>query len=73
VWQARFALLEQTKNSGRSVQQKLDEFGLTTEMGFHPAYISLPGETSLEIGGEKYSCITHAMAASVEITARPTQ
>jgi hypothetical protein len=64
--EVRLAGTNEELRAFKYVQQKLDEFGLTTEMGFHPAYISLPGETSLEIGGEKYSCITHAMAASVE-------
>lgn len=73
-------LMEYTENISREVrlsgteeelrafqyaQQTLDRFGLKTELLFSEAYISLPGKASLQVGGDTFDCITHAMAKAV--------
>ncbi|MEJ8304838.1 M28 family peptidase [Saccharibacillus sacchari] len=47
-------------------QSKLDEWGLSTELTFDEAYISLPGKVDFQAGGEQIEAITHSMAAAVE-------
>lgn len=47
-------------------KSKLDEWGLSTELTFDEAYISLPGKVDFQAGGEQVEAITHSMAASVE-------
>jgi Peptidase family M28 len=42
----------------------LDGYGLTTELIFHDAYISLPGPAHVELAdGTRLPCITHSFAA----------
>lgn len=47
-------------------KSKLDEWGLSTELTFDEAYISLPGKVDFQAGGEPVEAITHSMAAAVE-------
>lgn len=47
-------------------KSKLDEWGLSTELAFDDAYISLPGKVDFQAGGEPVEAITHSMSAAVE-------
>jgi Peptidase family M28/PA domain len=49
-------------------KSKLEEFGLTTELTFNDAYISLPGKTELKVNGQSFPAITHSMAVSTDET-----
>ncbi|MBA4494321.1 M28 family peptidase [Paenactinomyces guangxiensis] len=44
------------------VKKTLEEFGLSTDLMYSDAYISLPGKAQLRVAGVEYRCITHAMA-----------
>lgn len=39
----------------------LEGFGISTQLTFHDAYISLPVKACLQIGGYNFPCITHSM------------
>ena len=61
-----------TKHSGSAeeaeslayVHQALDEYGYTTTLLHHSAYISLPGIAHVEVGGTPVAAITHSMSLS---------
>ncbi|MCM3764662.1 M28 family peptidase [Neobacillus niacini] len=44
----------------------LENYGLKTDLSFHNAYISLPGDAKLIAGNREISCITHSMAPSTD-------
>ena len=44
------------------LQAQLDEFGFSTALIRHDAYISLPGKARLEAGPERPACITHSFS-----------
>ncbi|WP_354484945.1 M28 family metallopeptidase [Paenibacillus sp. PvP094] len=48
------------------IREQLERFGLTTELTFNEAYISLPIRAELEVEGVPFAAITHSMAASAE-------
>jgi N-acetylated-alpha-linked acidic dipeptidase len=50
--------------SFRYLRARLDEYGYSTELIMHPAFISLPGAARLELGNHSPRCITHAMSRS---------
>jgi hypothetical protein len=45
------------------IEEKMRSFGLSTHLSFCDAYISLPLNSSLNINGTDYPCITASMAA----------
>jgi hypothetical protein len=45
------------------VQSVLDTMGWRTELILHDAYISLPGQARVEVGGKVLGCITHSHSA----------
>lgn len=67
---ARWVRLSGTDDERRAVdyvRDLLDGFGLETRVIEHPAYISLPGQASLQVLEPErlaVECITHSMAAS---------
>lgn len=52
--------------SFRYIEEKLNSFGLETSLTFSDAYISLPLDSSLMIGGVDYPCVTASMAAPTD-------
>lgn len=64
--EVRLSGTEEELRAFQYAKQKLEEFGLETELTFSQAYISLPGKASLHVGGKSYECITHSMAKPVE-------
>lgn len=48
------------------LRDRLDEYGLRTEIILHDAYISLPGKARLTVGNETPDCITHSFSRSSE-------
>lgn len=46
------------------VDSKLTDYGFRTQTLFHDAYISLPGDASVDIDGRIISCITHSHSQS---------
>lgn len=46
--------------SFRYLEQRMQSLGYATELIIHDAYISLPGQASLEVGGLRPICITHS-------------
>ncbi len=44
------------------IRERMDEYGFSTRLILHPAYISLPGPASLEVGGRSIRCITHSFS-----------
>ncbi len=55
---------EEELRSVQYLRKTLQEFGLSTQLLFSQAYISLPGPAFLEINGQEVQCITHSMATS---------
>ncbi|MCQ6268364.1 M28 family metallopeptidase [Fictibacillus sp. WQ 8-8] len=64
--EVRLSGTEEELRAFQYAKAKLEEFGLDTELQFNDAYISLPGQAFLQVGGEDFECITHSMAKSVE-------
>jgi hypothetical protein len=64
--EVRLSGSEEELRAFRYARKTLESFGLKTELTFHEAYISLPGEARLIIGDIEIPCITHAMAPSTE-------
>ncbi len=61
---ARWVKLSGTPDEAESlryVQARLDEYGYTTRIILHDAYISLPGKARVEIDGTTLTAITHSM------------
>ncbi len=50
------------QESFRYLQSVLDGYGYRTRLIRHPAYISLPGRASVEIGTQRPDCITHSFS-----------
>lgn len=50
--------------SFRYLEQRMQSLGYATELIIHDAYISLPGQASLEVGGMRPICITHSFSQS---------
>ncbi|APO79899.1 peptidase M28 family protein (plasmid) [Rhizobium etli 8C-3] len=46
------------------LERQMTSYGYRTELLFHEAFISLPGQAKVEIDGVALRCITHSMAAS---------
>ena len=46
------------------IAQTLDECGLAVTRHLHKAFISLPGESCLIVGGQSFACRTHSHAAN---------
>ena len=49
-------------DSLKAVQAQLDGFGYRTQLIHHDAYISLPGEASVVVGGKALTAITHSFS-----------
>ncbi len=61
---ARWVKLSGTPDEAESlryVQARLDEYGYTTRVILHDAYISLPGKARVEADGTTLTAITHSM------------
>lgn len=48
------------------IKEQLEDFGLTTELTFNKAYISIPVRAELKVGGISFAAITHSMSAQAE-------
>ncbi|MEC0105967.1 M28 family peptidase [Paenibacillus taichungensis] len=48
------------------IKEQLEDFGLTTELTFDKAYISIPVSAELKVGGISFAAITHSMSAQAE-------
>jgi hypothetical protein len=48
------------------IKEQLEDFGLTTELTFNKAYISIPVRAELKGGGISFEAITHSMSAQAE-------
>ncbi|MFB8374027.1 M28 family peptidase [Paenibacillus taichungensis] len=48
------------------IKEQLEDFGLTTELTFDKAYISIPVSAELKVGGISFAAITHSMSAQTE-------
>lgn len=48
------------------IKEQLEDFGLTTELTFNKAYISIPVRAELKVGGISFAAITHSMSAQTE-------
>ncbi|MEX2693241.1 M28 family peptidase [Rhizobium mongolense] len=46
------------------LDRQMKSYGYRTELLFHEAFISLPGQAKVEIDGADLRCITHSMSAS---------
>ncbi|TDL68755.1 M28 family peptidase [Paenibacillus amylolyticus] len=57
---------EEELRAFRYIQEQLESFGLTTELTFNEAYISIPLRAELWVGGSSFKAITHSMSAQVE-------
>jgi len=61
-----------TKHSGtpeeleslRYVERRMQEYGFTTNLLLHDAYISLPGPAKVVANGRTFACITHSFSRS---------
>ncbi|WFU51210.1 M28 family peptidase [Sinorhizobium terangae] len=50
--------------SFRYLEREMASYGYRTELLFHDAYISLPGQARVEANGENLRCITHSMSVA---------
>ncbi|WFR61432.1 M28 family peptidase [Paenibacillus amylolyticus] len=57
---------EEELRAFRYIQEQLESFGLTTELTFNEAYISIPLRAELRVGGISFAAITHSMSAQTE-------
>ncbi|UPK46680.1 M28 family peptidase [Paenibacillus pabuli] len=48
------------------IKEQLEDFGLTTDLTFNKAYISIPVRAELKVGGISFAAITHSMSARAE-------
>ncbi|PIH60728.1 M28 family metallopeptidase [Paenibacillus sp. LK1] len=48
------------------IKEQLEDFGLTTELTFDKAYISIPVSAELKVGSISFAAITHSMSAQAE-------
>ncbi|OAX49070.1 Aminopeptidase YwaD [Paenibacillus sp. AD87] len=48
------------------IKEQLEDFGLTTELTFNKAYISIPVRAELKVGGISFAAITHSMSAQAK-------
>jgi hypothetical protein len=61
-----------TKHSGtpeeleslRYVEERMRDYGFSTNLILHDAYISLPGRARVTAGNEQFNCITHSFSRS---------
>jgi hypothetical protein len=61
-----------TKHSGtpeeleslRYVEDRMRDYGFSTDLILHDAYISLPGRARVTAGNEQFNCITHSFSRS---------
>src|SRR5829696_4653638 len=44
------------------VRSVLDGYGYRTDLILHDAYISLPKDAWIEVGGKRFDCITHSFS-----------
>ncbi len=44
------------------IRERMEEYGFSTRLILHSAYISLPGSASLEAAGKSVRCITHSFS-----------
>ncbi|GAS81500.1 M28 family metallopeptidase [Paenibacillus amylolyticus] len=57
---------EEELRAFRYIQEQLESFGLTTELTFNEAYISIPLRAELRVGDISFTAITHSMSAQAE-------
>ncbi|WP_340016972.1 M28 family peptidase [Paenibacillus sp. FSL K6-1318] len=57
---------EEELRAFRYIQEQLESFGLTTELTFNEAYISIPIRAELRVGDISFRAITHSMSAQAE-------
>lgn len=62
--EVRLSGSEEELRAFQYAKEKMDEFGVETELSFHKGLISLPVEAELTVKGENLACITHSMSAS---------
>jgi hypothetical protein len=63
--EVRLSGTEEELRAFKYAKDQLESFGIQTELVFSNGYISLPGDANLQISGENYECITHAMSKPV--------
>lgn len=64
--EVRLSGSEEELRAFRYTQGVLDGYGFSTALTFHDALISLPGKAKLTVDGQRFECITHAMAAATD-------
>jgi len=63
--EVRLSGTEEELSAFKYAKSQLESFGIQTELVFSNSYISLPGDATLQVSGEKFECITHAMSKPV--------
>jgi N-acetylated-alpha-linked acidic dipeptidase len=59
---AKYSGSPEERESLNYVEAEMRSYGFATTLILHDAYISLPGATSVRIGDETFTCITHSFS-----------